>query len=311
MNNINKIFLGLVMTLSISFCSSCSDDSEKLTPGETMTNFFAPDPTDKSTTAELRRSFFNETGIYLLFSDVLATYTDDFGIERTEKLDFRWGFNTHSIFSYNFQELAESDQNHIVDQVKKYFIPYVNIKGGTLKPYSILLVSNLNSNQSDTYDDPFPVDYMINWQCMALNADSWMDLDDEESRAMGKEILRQLISTKVSTSTPELEPFFDISYQFYDDYYVADSYPEWMDDQDVTLVYDSGFLRYYADLWGDVDYDSFPSEKNDLNDYLAALFDEEEADFKEKWGDYPRIMQKYDLLKECIESMGVDFNAVK
>ncbi len=311
MNNINKIFLGLAITLSASFCSSCSDDSEKLIPGEPMQNFFAPDPSDKSATAELRRSFQSETGIYLLFSDILGTYIDDFGMERTDKLDFRWGFNQYSTFSYNFVELEEGSRNNVANLVKRYYVPYVNVEGGSLKPYSILLVSNLNSNQSDTYEDPSPVDYMENWQCLALNADNWMDIDDEDARVLGREILRQLVSTKLSTSTPELELFFEISAQYYDDYYVADSYPEWMDDQNIELIYESGFLSYDPDSWGDVDYDCFLSEKNDLKDFISALFKNEESAFKEKWGNYPRIIQKYDLLKECIEGLGINLNAVK
>ena len=310
MKRIHHIFLGISMIFSLLVCS-CGDGSEKLQPSEPYKNFFEADPADKSATAELRRDFYNNTGIYLIFSDLLGTYTDEFGIERTEMVDFNWALTDNDSFSYYFDEVADEDKQHATDMVAKYFLPYINIEGSKLKPYSILLVSNLNSNQKDTYDDPSPVDYMSCWRCFAINVDEWIEADEEGAKTLGKNLLYQLVSTKIDYQTPELEPFFAVCEEHYDNYYIVDSFPEWMDEQDIEIIYEAGFRKYYADWYGEADYDAFYSKRNDLADFMKAVFDEDEADFMDKWGDYPKIVEKYNILKGCIETLGIDFNAVK
>ena len=109
----------------------------------------------------------------------------------------------------------------------------------------------------------------------------------------------------------EVEDFFDICYDLYYSYPAAE-FPDWVDDQDITLVYEAGFLTYYPDTWDyDPEYDAFPTETSDLRLFKDAIFNEDEAEFREKWADYPIIILKYEILKNILTNLGIDFNAVK
>lgn len=44
-----------------------------------------------------------------------------------------------------------------------------------------------------------------------------------------------------------------------------------------------------------------PSQSDDLRDYIAAVYGMEEADFKEEYRDYPKIIEKYDRIKNYLQ----------
>lgn len=308
MNIINKIMLGMAGMASMWMCS-CGDSTEELTPSEPYVNFFEVPASDNSASASLRRDFYGDTGIYLLFSEVLAEYTDEFGNDRVEKVDFNWGLTSKRSINYSFDELDADEQEKALSVVSKYFVPYINVEGGQLKPYSILLVKNLKTNERRS-SRMEPVTFFSCWRCFCINASDWLEADEEGARVLGENLLLSLANTKLNEYSPELAPFFAISDQYYEGY-VCDYFDSWLDEQDVDLVYNAGFMRYSEDWWGDHEYDYFLYRNNDLSDFMKAVFGESEADFKEKWGDYPAIIRKYDILKEIVKELGIDFNAVK
>ena len=145
MKYLSKI-IGLACIIAATGFASCSDDNEDLVPGLTVDNFFAPDPADNSEEARMRRDFYKENGIYLLFSDTLATYIDSNGLERVETVDFKWtALTSHDVLTtVTYDKIFESERQASVDWAATYFLPY--IKDGKMKPYSILLVDNLMVN---------------------------------------------------------------------------------------------------------------------------------------------------------------------
>lgn len=289
---------------------SCGDGAEDLTPSEPYVNFFEVPASDNSASASLRRNFYGDTGIYLLFSDVLAEYTDEYGNDRVEKVDFNWQLTGNRSIRYSFDGLEEDEREKVLSLVSKYFVPYINVEGGQLKPYSILLVKNLMTNERRS-SRMEPVAFLNCWRCFCVNALDWLEADEETARSLGKSLLQSFVDTKINENSPELAPFFAISEEYYEGY-ISDFFDSWIDEQDVELVYNLGFMRYVEDYWdGDPAYDYFLYESGDISDFKKAVFGEDEEDFKEKWADYPLIIRKYDILKETIAELGVDFNAVK
>lgn len=309
MNHINKLVL--IFAVGMTLCvSSCSDGIEKLTPGDPVVNYFEVDPSDKSLNGNLRRDFYQNTGVYLLFNDVLATYTDPLGIERVEKVDFGWGIDSDdSLLRWSFDELSDEEKQIVCPLISKFLIPYINVKDGNFKPYSVMLVKNLYHGSVEY--GLKKQDYISCIRCFGIDVSEWCEADDEYAYTLGRKLLITLIKGKLSTSTPELAPFFDICEECYDAKYVSRYFEDWADNPDVTRIYELGFLTYYPDSWGDIDYDTFPYENTDLRLYIEAVCGENEMEFKEKWSDYPLIIQKYNIMKECIENLGVDFNAVR
>lgn len=308
MKTINKFIAGFAVMAFPVFCS-CSEEKE-LTPGAAYPDFFAVDPADNSPEAQLRRDFRERTGIHLLFNDVLATYTDVDGIEKTEKVDFSWNMDSYSSKYYRFTYLDDIDEMRtMASAVEKYFIPYINIEGGQMKPYSILLPRTL---EIDTYNENRwkKTNYISCWRCFAVNCDYWLGKEEEEMKAQGRSLLRTLVDEKISTYASELDDFRAVCDEVYD-IPVMDVYPDWVDEQDISLIYELGFLSYEEDWYGEVEYDYLPYESKDIRMFKDAVFYEDEAEFREKWADYPKIIQKYELMKEAIEGLGINLNAVK
>lgn len=305
---INKAFAICMILTSVAF-SGCSDE-DTLTPGQAFPNYFEVDASDNSPEAQLRRDFYDRTGIYLIFNEVLATYTDEDGVEKVEKVDFNWEFTDHITQSYRFSYLDDIEkQTEISSMVEKYLLPYINIKGGKFRPFSILLTESI---ELDKYSDNDwrPANYLSCWRCFAVNGNDWLDLSDDEAKAFGRSLIRKIVDDNLYSGSSDLDDFYAISEEYYDSY-PAEAFPGWMDYQDVTLVYEAGFLTYYPDSYGDPDYDNFPYESTDFRLFKDAIFNEDEAEFREKWADYPKIIEKYEILKQIIMNLGLNLNAVE
>ncbi len=305
-NRMNKIF-SILSVAAFLFSGGCGDGTESLSPSAPEPNYFEVDASDNSQEAQLRRSFRDDTGIYLIFSDLLATYTDEYGVQREERVDFNWGMTTSSSDNDpTFDVLEDSEKSNVTELIKRYFIPYINVEGGSMKPYSVLLVKNLEKRiSSGRY---MPADYVSCWRCFGINATDWIGADDDEAKSLGYSLLQSLIQDRLNYTSSELIPFFEISEEYYELEYISKAAPEWIDNQDMEIIYNLGFLDYYPDWMDDPAYDEFQNESNDFKSFLSGLFD---PDFEETWKDYPQIMLKYNTLKKCIEDIGIDFNAVK
>ena len=305
MNTINKLLLGGAAILAAAF-SSCSDGKENLTPGPAYKNYFAVEDSDNSPEAQIRREFFNNSGVYLLFNDTLAVYTDEYGRPKTETVDFDWNLtdDLETGASWSFLTTVE-DKRKASEIVQKYFLPYVSGKGCPFKPFSILLVTDLT--KPDRYDDPVDIAYLSCWRCFAINVTDWLEADASEMKTLTRELLYELVNGSFSTLDKNLSDFYAISDDYYDER-IYRQFPDWLDDQDPELVYDLGFLSYDKDSWDEADYDYFWDDQHDAKEYLRCVIVGDEAEFIGKWADYPKIMQKYYIMKECVMNLGINFD---
>lgn len=304
MKYINKFFLSL-LGLGCVVLASCSEE-ESLTPGSEFPNYFLPETSDKSPEAELRRDFYNESGIYLLFNDTLAVFTDEYGVERTEMLDIAWSLNSQLVNLPTWDYLEDySESEAALKGLRKYFLPNINFEKCSWSPYSIFLVKNLQT--PDRWGDLYPGNFFSCWRTTIINAEGFLSGEENDCKNAATAILKQLVSEKFTDEAEVMQPFLAVCADLYDSY-PAKAFPGWMDDQDITLIYDAGFMKYSPDSWGDPDYDDFPSKSDDINHFLDAVLTEDENTFREKWEDYPKIIIKYELMKQAIEDFGINLN---
>ena len=297
-------YLILAVISSFALCG-CSDDDEKLTPSAGYPNFFLPADTDNSQEAVLRRDFYKNTGIYLVFNDTLATYTDDYGIEKTETLDVGWSITSY-LPTYPEWDYIETfaEREAAIKSLDKYFIPYLTVEGSPLRPFCLFPVRNLLS--PDKWGNLKPSSYFSGLRCLMIDVSDWLEADESEMPALARSLLKDVISAKVTETSEEVMPFLAVGGNLYDSTPYKE-FADWMDFQDITLIYEAGFLRYFPDSWGDPDWDQFPNRGNDIKDYLNAVFNENESEFREKWAEYPKIIEKYEIMKQCIEAFGIKF----
>ena len=95
MKHLTHYYIGMLLAGALGFLAACSSDEELLTPSGEDANFFLPKEDDHSAEAELRRDFFDATGVYLFFNDTLrheyvGESADGYPVYETEMLEMGW-----------------------------------------------------------------------------------------------------------------------------------------------------------------------------------------------------------------------------
>lgn len=308
----NYIIYGLIAVMTLSL-SSCADDSEILEPtvGVVDNKFAVPDDAT-GPEAELRRKFYADNGSYLLFSDLIGheyVGKDAFGqdVYKDEYIDFNYNLTSmnDAEIPYDFLESIE-EKSMATSLIETYIYPH--IKGGKLTPFSILLVKNLKAPKYGTYGALVEVPSFSCWRCLAISVGNsegdWMNLPDNEKSDYATKILKNIIMDKLSYSSPEVEGFSDLSYEYAYEY-LSDLYPDW--DRDMTIVYELGYMRYFEGWGGDPYDDSLPSPANDFSDYIDYILTHSQEDFMAEFGMYPRMVSKYNIVRDGLIAVGYKF----
>lgn len=298
----------LLSFMAIPFVA-CSDEEEIPTPSGANDDFFSvpADATDPESV--LRREFHKETGIHLLFSDVLRSTVvgkdaDGNDIIKNETIDFAWNLTSYD--DYLFYDIVPitdiDDQRKAVNLFKDNVMPH--IQGSSMLPYSVMIVDDLQTRE---YEDD-PGEYAVTmscWRCLAVNAGGWIYAETpEEIAEHTATICKNLVTTKFSNRSDAAKKWMLISDEYYWEY-IVDYIEDW--DRDITKIYELGFLDYYEDWRGRPNRDEFPSSYNDFDTYFIYMFRMSKEEFTSKYGEYPIIMQKYNAMREAIEATGYKF----
>lgn len=301
---------GLVLVVGSLFCA-CSDDEENLKPSGIDDDYFAvpADATDPESV--LRREFFEKTGVHLLFTDVLRTntYTDEFGqtVGKDVTIDFDWNLNTEgSVYYYQWELMTDGDielKRKTADLFIRDILPH--IQGSRMAPFSVLLFKDLEIKEYST--DDWERGYTLpNWRCLGFNAGYWLDAaDDDEIREASVSLCKALVSSKFNYRSDLADDWNDLSYDGGSGEDIVDWVDDW--DRDITKVYELGFLDYDPDWRDRLKYDSLPYADDDFEMYFNAIFDRSREDFEAEFGQYAKIMEKYNMMYSLIEQTGYKF----
>lgn len=80
----------------------------------------------------------------------------------------------------------------------------------------------------------------------------------------------------------------------------------------LDMMWEYGFLNWskceYSDKYEDYGWEWWditnPSQDQDLKDYIVATMDMTEAEFEEKYADYPRVLAKYRMILNVMRQAG-------
>lgn len=306
----NKYILTCFVTAVSAGFISCSDDEEILTPTvDYIDNKFAVPDDATGPEADLRRDFYAKTGSYLIFSDLLSHEyqgtVNGQDIYKDEYIDFNYGLTSMGSKGPIFEFIEDMDAKRQSAQLIEDYI-YPHIEGGNLMPFSILPVKNMQTWTDETWPSSYqPAKTTSCWRCMAIATGEWLEQPDDEAKALySREILKALVQSRFSYSSDEAKPFTDLSYE-YSGEYITDLDPSW-DRTDMSIIYEYGFLSY-RESWRGPQSDYLVYTSKDFEDYFNAVLDMEQSEFMELYGEYEAIVEKYNLIREAIISLGYKF----
>ncbi|MGN0280864.1 MAG: hypothetical protein ACI4B3_01000 [Prevotella sp.] len=277
------ILLAVLMTTA-PLLTSCSDD-EDTSPSNVEVNGFAPAANDNSATAQLQREFFNETGVYLLFSDTLTAVNG----QQPELLDLGWTISGSYGYKYTFKYITDIDaQRKAADGLKHSLLTRL----GKSKPFSVLLADDI---AYESYGRLRHSTNVLGVRCYAFNLDDGEELEDIDGFFSG--MFLTIVKDVLDRNSDKLDPFYAFSEEYYGedlDYFGWDSLTE-------QETWDLGFFRYYSS-WGVY----FPYKSGDLSDWLNAVTSMSREEFEATYGSSATMMNKFETLVGIIESLGIE-----
>ena len=225
---------------------TCGEE-DALTPSGNELNSFLPDESDHSPVAELRRSFYEETGIYLLFSDTLRhvqTGTDEQGrpVYDTEMVDFNYNLNGDGDYNLRMEYYTTLEEMQAAAQTfKDEYLPHM---GESMMLYSLLLLKNLEQDRYNEDDWQFLAS-ASNIYCMGVATGDLANLTEEERAATALEVFKDIVDNAISEfDWDDYEgPFYDATGEVYSGDYVDDWVEGW-DRTQLEAIYELGFINY-------------------------------------------------------------------
>lgn len=295
-----NIFIWMILAGCLFSC-----EKEKLTPSEAR-NPFAPDPEATDATSKLRRDFYEKTGCFLLFNDTLRHEYKGLNASGepyydTELLAMDWDLGAvksgHTLrFEYLNQEQQQKAYDFLVNDL------YDVIK---TMPYSILVVNKMELSVEDFYTGErtwVPQTFDMNSRCLAIAIEGLFG--DVEPMEFAQDLCCAIIFGSFGGSETnywegsEAIEFLNVNLWDYD-------FPKfWCGVTTLEDLYSYGFIA-------DTNGDNLPTAVQDACAYIKAILFMTDQEFREKYGMYYQVMQKYEIMKPLAEKkaekLGIKF----
>lgn len=313
----SKIFFLFGLNLMVLSFWGCASDDVEIGPLE---EDYYLTPYGASTNDQLlQHQFYNTNQIYLLFNDTLqkeqtSVYPDNTPFYKYQTVNLGYSM-TGSLSSddniFEFEYINSDEDKQVATQFVQDKI--LLSLGPDLRPFSFLLVNKISyyvSNTSTNFEMRLtnPVIFQ-GWRCTAVAVNGLTGMTDDEQTTYRNQILKTIVAGKVSNLDPSIfDPFYSFCSQYYGTYKMdlggSTEVEEFM--KIYPTMMDMGFLSAYAygNPYGFYMY-NFKAKSYDLEDYTNALFEYNEEEFTNLYGQYPIVMQKYHILKQIIADLGV------
>lgn len=307
---------------SISLTTSCGHDEDAEAGPLEADEWMHPYNASAADQA-LQEKFYNDNRIYLLFNDTLSkqqtsvnpdgTPFYEYEAVRLEYIMSGSGDGSQRVFSFDYLK-TDAEKQAATNFVQQKVLPHLS---GSLLPFSLLLVDKINYSHSDrsTYFEFMTTHPSVyaGWRCTAIAVNGVSDMTDAEQTAYCNEILMSIINSKTaSLPSNTFDDFYSVSNDYYSTFGMNDDATAFYVEHPTS--YDIGILEdgYYAWSDGTDGSFSFPiynikSKEDDLSSYTSHLFSMSEEEFKAKYGNYPLVMRKYNILRSIYEKLGVKF----
>lgn len=295
--NITKVALLAFTALLVG----CGSEDTPTVEYKNPSSVFMPADDDTSFEASLRTSFFNNTGIYLLFNDTLqhvyqGTDVNDEPSYFTELLDMTYnvGTTSPSDYTYTYTYLQTDEQKQMaVDFVNEYVLNHFT---NNLKPYSFF-ISNVITGSSSTYTSKTRPYALSNERCVAIALNYLLIANRSETQKLNyaQRVLNTMIGQMANNKGSAFSEFYAYSSQYY-----SASYPDGVSGTTADLR-SRGFISAGSTPG------SFPTQTIDLNAYTLQAIQYSDEQLEKSYGDYDIVMNKFKVVKAVLTSLGYIF----
>lgn len=297
----------IISMLMLAGCLVSCRQEDDLEPSGTISSF-APVPGATDPTSRLREEFYKNTGCYLLFNDTLKHEykgLDAYGkpYYETELVDLNWNMTAVGNAHLRYEYLEPAQQEKASEFLSEYLLPYVR----DILPFSVLAVRKINqyTHEEDVWEYSASPLTVSNINCLALNlSELWEGEKDEETLA--QDLCCEMILTSWGGdqtyyySGGKAENFCKISQWDYDyDKHYLDI-PYGLGEVGMEELNDLGFLVNTNEIYS-------PTTKEDVVSYIKACLKMTTEEFEDLYGDYDKIMRKYNILKPLVDETGIKF----
>ena len=314
-----KIFM---LLMAVGLFAACSTEEDLEPSGYEQDVFSLEHLKDGDAIDKARYQFWKETGIAVFFNDTIGTQerTDVFGNRYThyytlsfvQSLGMMSGDAVTELMVVN--EIPRERQLEALEGlswVKTDLLPILQ-SGGT-KITSLYLVDELRTGSSSSYDGAtYETLFFKGLNTIALaKASQFNTMSVTEKNQFKADVAKNMYVDVVMDSKYEslIEQFRAISVAVEREGTWAHLYNPWYYYWNVaryttvTSMQDAGFLG----LDPDPQYNNMclpASVRNDVMMYIGEIMSTTEAEFNEKWGSYPRIMQKAEIIRSILKEIG-------
>lgn len=248
--------------------------------------------------ADLRRDFFDRTGVYLLFSDTLITQEvstisgkkED--VYTTVRLEWNMvstneGVDSFVCYPYEHLEqkkvLAEFVENEVLKNVSEIF-----------KPYSVMLLDRFVyfKNQWGTLV-PTEYSFYAGMQSTVIALGDFIVLTAEEKEILKNDLVGEMVVSKIS-AIPDVD--WEEFYSYSEEYYELSS--QWEVPYPIQAC---GYLPTFEYEW----MIDFHSKEYDRLAFVSEIFKLSESDFRETYAEWPIIIDKMETMVKVLRKYGV------
>ncbi|MBO7580594.1 MAG: hypothetical protein J6T38_03620 [Bacteroidaceae bacterium] len=295
-----KFYHTLLICVSVMVIS-CSEDG--VTPHlKDTTQAFLPADDDNSEEAQMRREFYQGYGSFLLFNDTLqheALGKDVNGDMHyfTEVLDLNYqvGMSTESNEKFNFIVMTDLDQKRIaVQYIKDYLLVHLT---GKLKPYSWLLVDKIQRDFLGSISYPYVA---TGQRSVAVACNLLPRLTDAQKAQYTTQVMNTIIAKLVTDNASAFEEFFHVSLAYYDGEFPVPS----TNAENTALLNQVGFISRGTDEFKQESNGLYPNQEQDIKAYARLVVANSAETLQSKYTDYPLVLEKIDLMRETLKSLG-------
>ncbi len=274
-------------------------------------------------------NIYKDYGVPVYFNDTvgkvfLKTDVNGQPVYQIEKLDLAWKYDSYEKINYRFQYITDSKrQLEVIGLIKNY----LELADRVLYPFCFFISENVESENLDNDEISIISDpYLVGFRTVTIVMNNWKE---GKEQAVLADLKRSMIVQKIQNYSQDLVDFKQVS--------DANWYGQkwWHELADfVPQNYDCNVLDpdYEGDLTGD-DLEAKRAEardiagrfgfvmgavfgdglftpwdtKEDLKYFVKVILATPEATFREQWGSYPLVMEKYEILYKIItEKLGVE-----